>query len=220
MWWKANRWKIIIPVIILLALAAAFFLGGRLQPEPSGTDAASSLSGTEETALPPADMPDFTPSPEPEERPAPVDPEEMEATDTEYHCTFSISCATILDNMELCNKDKRELVPEDGWILEPVEVVFYDGESVFNVLQRTCRQNRIHLEFAEDPLYGSAYIEGIYNLYEQDVGELSGWMYSVNGWFPNYGCSRYALKDGDTVEWRYTCDLGADVGDPYNAQQG
>ncbi len=47
------------------------------------------------------------------------------------------------------------------------------------------------------------------------MGNLSGWMYSVNGWFPNYGCSRYALKDGDIVEWRYTCDLGYDVGGGY-----
>ena len=37
-------------------------------------------------------------------------------------------------------------------------------------------------------------------------------MYNVNGWFPNYGCSRYALQDGDVIRWRYTCDLGADVG--------
>ena len=36
--------------------------------------------------------------------------------------------------------------------------------------------------------------------------------YSVNGWFPNYGCSRYQVKDGDVVEWRYTCDLGEDLG--------
>ena len=62
------------------------------------------------------------------------------------------------------------------------------------------------------PIYNSAYIEGIANLYEFDCGELSGWMYKVNGWFPNYGCSRYRLTEGDVVEWVYTCDLGNDVG--------
>ena len=61
-------------------------------------------------------------------------------------------------------------------------------------------------------MYNSAYIEGINNLYEFDCGELSGWMYKVNGWFPNYGCSRYQLKEGDVIEWVYTCDLGVDVG--------
>ena len=117
--------------------------------------------------------------------------------------------------MDKCKKNKRELVPEDGWILEPTEVVFFEGESVFQVLKRECKRRSIHMEFENTPIYNSAYIEGINNLYEFDVGELSGWMYSVNGWYPNYGCSRYALKDGDVVEWRYTCDLGFDVGGGY-----
>ena len=68
------------------------------------------------------------------------------------------------------------------------------------------------MEFEDTPMYHSAYIEGIGNLYEFDVGELSGWMYSVNGWFPNYGCSRYQLQNGDVICWVYTCDLGKDVG--------
>ena len=63
---------------------------------------------------------------------------------------------------------------------------------------------------------GGQYIQGINNLYEFDVGSLSGWMYSVNGWFPNYGCSRYALQYGDVVYWVYTCDLGYDVGGGYS----
>jgi len=37
-------------------------------------------------------------------------------------------------------------------------------------------------------------------------------MYAVNGWFPNYGCSRYQLNNGDVVEWCYTCDLGEYLG--------
>ena len=123
--------------------------------------------------------------------------------------------AQILDNMDLCNKEKRELVPEDGWILKPMTVTFYEGESVFNILQRTCKQQKIHMEFENTPIYNSAYIEGINNLYEFDVGNTSGWMYKVNGWFPNYGCSRYQLKDGDVIEWVYTCDLGKDVGGDY-----
>ena len=37
-------------------------------------------------------------------------------------------------------------------------------------------------------------------------------MYKVNGWFPNYGASRYQIQEGDIIEWVYTCDLGRDVG--------
>ena len=151
--------------------------------------------------------------PVPEGKPEPVEPQEAEVTKQAYTCTISISCATILNNMDLCAEEKVELVPADGWILQPITVTFHEGESVFDVLLRTCRENKIHMEYMDTPMYNSAYIEGIANLYEFDVGPLSGWMYNVNGWFPNYGCSRYALQDGDTVEWVYTCDLGADVGD-------
>lgn len=150
--------------------------------------------------------------PVPEGKPAPVEPEDVEIGDEEWTCTLSVSCATILDNMNLCDPEKRELVPEDGWILKPMTVTFVENESVFNVLQRTLKEQGIHMEFEYTPAYHTAYIEGINNLYEFDVGELSGWMYSVNGWFPIYGCSRYRLQDGDVVEWKYTCDLGNDIG--------
>ena len=69
------------------------------------------------------------------------------------------------------------------------------------------------MEFRDDPLYSGAYIEGINYLYEFDGGTLSGWMYKVNGQFPNYGCSQYFVEDGDEIVWMYTCDLGRDVGD-------
>ena len=40
------------------------------------------------------------------------------------------------------------------------------------------KKNKIHMEFENTPLYNSAYVEDIANLYEFDCGELSGWMYS------------------------------------------
>ena len=127
-------------------------------------------------------------------------------------CTLSITCKTILNNMDKFNKDKLSVLPSDGVIYTARKVTFNAGESVFDVLLRETRNNKIHMEFEMTPIYNSNYIEGINNLYEFDCGELSGWMYKVNGWFPNYGCSRYLLKDGDTVDWMYTCDLGRDIG--------
>lgn len=153
--------------------------------------------------------------PVPEGKPLPVEPQDVKAAAAAYTCTISISCTTILDNMDLCNPEKVELVPEDGWILKPTVVTFNEGESVFDVLRNICKEHKIHMEYMNTPIYNSAYIEGIHNLYEFDVGELSGWMYKVNDWFPNYGCSRYQLKDGDVIEWVYTCDLGYDVGGGY-----
>lgn len=151
--------------------------------------------------------------PVPEGKPLPVEPEDQEVDKKKtYTCTFSIECSTILNNLKDLDPDKRELVPSNGVILAPTKVTFYEGESVFDVLQRVCKEKGIHLESSWTPIYNSAYIEGIHNLYEFDCGELSGWMYRVNGWYPNYGCSRYQLADGEKVEFRYTCDLGKDVG--------
>ncbi|MDR2665769.1 MAG: DUF4430 domain-containing protein [Oscillospiraceae bacterium] len=152
----------------------------------------------------------------PEGRPVPVEPQDVIASDKALTCTLSVRCDTILDNISWLDPEKVELVPPDGVIFPVAVVTFYEGESVFNVLWREMKRAGIHFEFVDTPLYNSAYIEGINNLYEFDCGELSGWMYKVNDWFPNYGCSRYQLKDGDIVEWVYTCDLGVDVGGYYS----
>ncbi|MBC3887912.1 DUF4430 domain-containing protein [Acetobacterium paludosum] len=134
-------------------------------------------------------------------------------TATTNTCTLSISCSTILNNMANLTQGKASFVPSDGWILYPTETSFTTGESVHDVLQRVCRQYGIHMESKFTPAYNSAYVQGINQLYEFDCGELSGWMYNVNGWFPNYGCSQYTVKNGDVINWIYTCDLGKDVGD-------
>lgn len=147
-------------------------------------------------------------------------PSESVITYEELTCTLSVRCDTILNNIQWFNDGKIQLVPKDGVIYAEKTVTFYEGESVFNVLLREMKKNKIHMEFANVPIYNSAYIEGIANLYEFDCGELSGWMYKVNGCFPNYGCSRYILKDGDKIEWVYTCDLGTDVGGEYSAKNG
>lgn len=154
----------------------------------------------------------YNTDPVPSGKPAPVEPQEQEIKDEALKCTISISCATILDNMDKLDEEQWELVPSDGWLLKPIKVEFQKGESVFDVLKRVCMDKNIHLEFTYTPLYNSAYIEGIGNLYEFDCGANSGWNYKVNDWFPNYGCSRYEVKDGDVIEWHYTCNLGYDIG--------
>ena len=166
-------------------------------PEEPGTDD-SSTGGKDR----------YQTDPVPDGKPKPVEPE----TSQQDTCTISISCATILNNMDKCDESKRGLVPADGVILPAVTVTFSQGESVFDVLQRVCKERKIPMEFSWTPMYNSAYIEGIYNLYEFDVGDGSGWMYKVNDWFPNYGCSRYQVQPGDVICWVYTCDLGYDVG--------
>lgn len=129
------------------------------------------------------------------------------------HCTIKIVCDTILDNLDSLEAEKEGYIPADGIILETTTLKFEEGTTAFDALQKVCNDAEIQLEYSYTPLYNSYYIEGIHHLYEFDCGNESGWMYKVNGIFPNYGCSNYQLSDGDEIVWCYTCkDQGADVG--------
>jgi len=130
---------------------------------------------------------------------------------------LTIRCDTVLDNYDKLRQALRspEYVPEDGVILARTEYVLRDGDTVFDILERAARHNRIQLEH-----HGTAavYIKSINHLYEFDCGPLSGWIYKVNGGFPSGDCSSYVLSDKDEVEWVYTCDLGQDVGRGYTEE--
>ena len=95
---------------------------------------------------------EYLTAPVPEGTPQPVEPQDVTVSDTEYTCTISISCASILEHMDVCDKEKTELVPEDGWLLKPVEVSFKQGQSVFDVLQQVCREHKLHMEFSMPPI--------------------------------------------------------------------
>ena len=128
-------------------------------------------------------------------------------------CTVTIVCDTVLDNRKNLDEEKAPYVPQDGVVLPKTRVSFPAGSTAFDVLQKVCTAADIQLEYSWSPMYGSSYIEGINHLYEFDCGPESGWMYKVNGQFPNYGCSSYALENGDDIVWCYTSTgLGADVG--------
>ena len=126
----------------------------------------------------------------------------------ELLCALSVECKTAIGK---CS-GKQDILPPDGIIYKETQVAFREGDTVFDVLKREMQNNKIHLEYSMTPMYDNAYIEGIGNLYEFDCGELSGWMFRVNGEFPKVGCSDIIVKDGDRIEFVYSCDMGRDVG--------
>lgn len=129
---------------------------------------------------------------------------------------ITIEASTILDNWEQLDPmlQSEKYVPKEGIIVEKTEYVLRPNDTVFDVLERTVRHHQIHMEFqgANENAFGSVYIQGINHLYEFSAGPLSGWMYAVNGEYPDYGVSKYVLQDGDEIEFHYTCDLGRDLG--------
>lgn len=126
--------------------------------------------------------------------------------------TVEINCSSVLDNYQSLDESLRDekYVPKDGVILAPAKVYINEGDSVFDVLEYVTKKYKIQMEYERSP--GSIYVEGINYLYEFSCGDLSGWMYSVNGEFAGVGCESYILQDGDRVGWLYTCDSGRDIG--------
>lgn len=63
------------------------------------------------------------------------------------------------------------------------------------------------------------YVYDMDSLSQLDFCQGSGWTYSVNGDFKEYGMSDYEPKDGDDIQLRYTLAYGKDIG-AYNSSGG
>ena len=98
---------------------------------------------------------------------------------------------------ELIPAEKAALIPEDGILLDK-DATFTPGESAYAVMLRILQKEKIH--FDADP---SNYFLAIGNLYAGDCGEMSGWIYSVNGESPMVGAADYVLQEGDTLRFYY-----------------
>lgn len=65
-------------------------------------------------------------------------------------------------------------------------------------------------EASAEPVYPKDWYSN--SLGEFSVCSGSGWMYSVNGLYPNYSMCDYVLQDGDSVRVRFTLYYGSDIG--------
>ena len=126
---------------------------------------------------------------------------------------LSVRCDAALENWDQLDPSlqNEKYVPSDGVILARKEYVLRPGDTVYDLLVRVLRHERIQMESSMS-VGNDAYVQSINHLYEFSCGELSGWRFTVNGAFSDYGCSVYQLKDGDEVVWQYTCDPGEDFG--------
>ncbi len=124
-------------------------------------------------------------------------------------CYLEVRCDDALSSDALSD-EKRELLPEDGAIIEKCEVKFSEGDSAFDIIIEKLREENIHFEFSETTGTTSKYIEGISNLYQFDCGEYSGWGYLVNGEIPSVAASEYMLSDGDEISFSYISDFMAE----------
>ncbi|GMK37359.1 hypothetical protein PCCS19_04120 [Paenibacillus sp. CCS19] len=104
---------------------------------------------------------------------------------------------------------------QKGTILASKQVALQAGDTAFTVLAREL-PGKIRYEGSGAAIY----VQGIDGLSEFDRGPDSGWMYAVNGIFPNHSAGIHTLHANDVVAWRYTKDLGCDLGACYTPGTG
>ena len=129
---------------------------------------------------------------------------------TAGQCSLAVSMQTVLDNEEVLQSlsdDKKALIPENGYIIPESTIDFYENETVLDLIKRYARDNKIHIDIADN-----SYINGIGNFYGGDCGDLSGWLFFINGECASVGADQTTVQEGDKIEFKYTCDMGADLG--------
>lgn len=100
-----------------------------------------------------------------------------------------------------------------GSFIDGKVVEIKQGDTVADVLKAAIGETNLKIRGSGTSLYvSSMYLNGEW-LGEFDHGPKSGWMYSVNGQFPDYSSGQYELTGGEQIEWHYTIDLGNDLKD-------
>lgn len=149
------------------------------------------------TTAPISVKPTASVTPKPEETPA--------AEQKRYECSMLISCKTTLSHLDGMSENEKKHIPTDGILFQGSSIEIQTGDTVYSLVIRLCRERGIHLD-VEGTFSG--YIKGIENVYEKDFGPESGWMYRVNGKYPNVGIKGYKVSEGDNIELLYTCVKG------------
>jgi cytoskeletal protein RodZ len=124
------------------------------------------------------------------------DPKPKPAADDKITVTLSVDCKLLYDE----DPDLANLFSDKGVMVEGKAVEVESGATVLDVL----KASGISYTHA-----GGTYISGISGLSEFDAGSTSGWCYSVNGAFPGLGVTKFTVKDGDKIAFRYAIDTSS-----------
>ena len=113
-------------------LAVAAVLRPHLTAHSGSSAQGGTQNGSAQSAQ--ANEENYYTDPVPEGMPEPVEPQDTAVNqDSQLTCTLLVECSTILNNMGDLTEGKESLVPSDGIIYGPATVVFYEGESVYDV---------------------------------------------------------------------------------------
>lgn len=116
-----------------------------------------------------------------------------------------------------------------GTIISRTKVPFKAGETIAQVTIRLLDDKNIGYSYTGS-VTGNFYLASIKNFVvnntpydemgEFDAGTGSGWMISLNDWYIDKSTAAFTVADGDVIQWKYTCQLGRDIGDNYSGNNG
>ena len=99
------------------------------------------------------------------------------------------------------------------WVSQ-TKVTINNNTTVYDVFKKVLNDNSI--TWKESSKLGTVYIESLtrngVTLGEFDNGNLSGWMYTLNGTHPDLGVAQQFLENGDRIVFHYTDDYTKEEG--------
>ena len=114
-----------------------------------------------------------------------------------------------------------------GGIIEPIKVPYAKYDTIASVTIRLLNAMGMYAGY-NGTEYSGFYLTSIgkfianetyYESFgEKQAGDNSGWMVTLNkggkdkDWFINKGASAFVVNNGDIIKWKYTCQLGTDIG--------
>jgi len=116
-------------------------------------------------------------------------------------CTVGVSVQPALDNIDLMKEESLALLPESGWMLEPVEMTVSEGTTCLEVLQWSCQEADIPVVTSGEP----PFVEAIGGLNNGDGGDVSGWTYTLNGEQLMISAAIQEVQEGDEVVFSFAC---------------
>lgn len=121
----------------------------------------------------------------------------------QYLAKIEILPTEIFPEVEVEKEIKASLLLDfgEGNIKNFENIQLEKEKTVFNLLKKVTKANNLELSYKEYPGMG-VFIESIDNI-KNDPQKNKFWQYWVNGKYAQVGASKFILKEGDFVEWKY-----------------
>lgn len=113
----------------------------------------------------------------------------------------TLSAEITVDCTRVSDKLDESYGVSNGYAIKDSKVSFRQGDTLLEVFEACAKENKLHFDNSD------GYISGIANVYAGDFGDMSGWLYYVNGEIPEVGAGEYILCDGDKAEFVYFVDF-------------